>query len=91
MVAEAWKFNPKMAEIIRNHHHPDESLDSYFETSIVYMADTLCMMMGIGVGSDGFAYRFHQDVAKGLELTEREFQEIIAGFDVKFQQFESMM
>ncbi len=91
MVAETWKFSPKMVEIIRNHHHPDESLESYLETAIVYMADTLCMMMGIGVGSDGLAYRFHHDVVKRLELTQRDFQEIIAGFGEKLQQVESMI
>ncbi len=91
MVAETWKFSPKMVEIIRNHHHPDESLESYLETAIVYMADTLCMMMGIGVGSDGLAYRFHHDVVKRLELTQRDFQEIIAGFGEKLQQVESII
>ncbi len=91
VVAETWKFSPKMVEIIRNHHHPDESLESYLETAIVYMADTLCMMMGIGVGSDGLAYRFHHDVVKRLELTQRDFQEIIAGFGEKLQQVESMI
>ncbi len=91
MVAETWKFSPKMVEIIRNHHHPDESLESYLETAIVYLADTLCLMMGIGGGSDGLAYRFHQDVVKYLELTERDFQEIMAGFGEKLEEVEALI
>lgn len=91
MVAETWKFSPKMVEIIRNHHYPDESLGSYFETCIVCLADTLCMMMGIGVGSDSQAYRFHQKVVKRLELTERDFQEIIAKFAEKLQHVKSLI
>lgn len=91
MVAETWNFSPKMVEIIRNHHQPQESTISEFESSIVCMADTLCMMMGIGVGSDGLAYRFHQEVADRLELTERDFQEIIAGFGEKIHQVESLV
>ena len=61
------------------------------ESCIVYLADTLCMMMGIGLGSDGLAYRFHKDIVERLELTERDFQEIIAGFGEKLQQVEQLV
>ncbi|RZB38361.1 MAG: hypothetical protein SRB2_00109 [Desulfobacteraceae bacterium Eth-SRB2] len=91
MVAESWNFSPKMVEIIRHHHRPQESSISEFESSIVYMADTICMMMGIGVGSDGLAYRFHRKVVESLELTERDFEKIIAGFAEKVKQLEAMM
>ena len=91
MVAESWKFSPKMVEIIRNHHRPQESSISQFETSIVYMADTICMMLGIGVGSDGLAYRFHRKVVESLELTERDFERIVAGFAEKLKQLETMI
>ena len=91
MVAENWKFSPMMIEIIRNHHLPQESSISEFESSIVYMADTICMMMGIGGGSDGLAYRFHRKVVERLGLTEKDFQHIIAGFGEKLPQVEAMM
>jgi putative nucleotidyltransferase with HDIG domain len=91
MVAENWKFSPKMVEIIRHHHRPQEASISEFESAIVYMADTICMMMGIGVGSDGLAYRFHREVVESLELTENEFQKIIAGFVEKIKQMETMI
>ncbi|MBW1729241.1 MAG: hypothetical protein JRJ62_17120 [Deltaproteobacteria bacterium] len=64
---------------------------SEFESAIVYMADTICMMMGIGVGSDGLAYRFHREVVESLELTETEFQKMVAGFVEKIEQVEAMI
>jgi putative nucleotidyltransferase with HDIG domain len=91
MVAENWNFSPRLVEIIRHHHRPQESSISGFESSIVYMADTICMIMGIGVGSDGLAYRFHRKVVERLELTERDFQKIIAGFIEKLGQLETMI
>jgi putative nucleotidyltransferase with HDIG domain len=91
MVAENWKFSPKMVEIIRHHHRPQETSMSEFESAIVYMADTICMMMGIGVGSDGLAYRFHPEVVESLELTETEFQKMVAGFVEKIEQVEAMI
>ncbi len=91
MVAEAWKFSPEMVDIIKNHHTPQTSSISKIEACIVYMADTICMMMGIGVGSDGLSYRFHREVVERLQLTEKDFQAIIAGFGEKISQVEELM
>jgi HD-like signal output (HDOD) protein len=91
MVAESWNFSPQMVEIINNHHQPQKSSISEIESSIVYLADTICMMMGIGGGMDGLAYRFHKDVIKRLEFTEKDLQEIMAMFGEKLQQVESLV
>jgi putative nucleotidyltransferase with HDIG domain len=91
MVAETWKFSPEMVEIIKNHHRPHKSSNSELESSIVYLADTLCMMMGVGIGSDGLAYRFHREVVERLGLTERDLQEIMAGFGEKIQEVEALV
>jgi len=91
MVAEKWNFSKKMVDIIKFHHSPGESEKSLLETSIVHMADTLCMMMGIGVGSDGLSYRFDNDVAERLNFSERDLQEAIAGFGEKIQKVEELI
>lgn len=91
MVAESWKFSSRMVDTIRNHHKPEESSNNDFETSIVYLADTLCMMMGIGVGSDGLAYRFYRDVVDRLEFSERDIQESIASFGENIHRVEELV
>lgn len=91
LVARSWKFSPKMVEIIEKHHRPEESGDCGIETSIVYLADTICMMMGIGVGSDGLAYRFYREVVDRLGFSERELQSVIAGFGEKLQEVEGLI
>ncbi len=91
MVAESWNFSPKMVEIIKNHHQPQKSSISEIESSIVYLADTICMMMGVGGGLDGLAYRFHKEVINRLEFTERDLQEIMAMFGEKLQYVESLV
>lgn len=91
MVSEKWNFSHKMVEIIRNHHLSKGLSNSDLETSIVYAADTLCMMMGIGIGCDGLAYRFHQEVFEHLGFCEKNIQEIMAGFGEKIQQVEDLM
>ena len=91
MVAEKWKFSPKMEEIIRNHHLSEESSRSDFETCIVFLADTICMMMGIGGGSDGLAYKFHREVVENLNFSEKDIQEVMAGFSEKLQHVEELV
>jgi putative nucleotidyltransferase with HDIG domain len=90
MVAEQWKFNEKMIYIIKNHHLPDRKSMSDTETCIVYIADMLCMMMGIGGGSDGLAYRFHEEVTEGLGFSQTDLQEIMVEFAVQLGDVERL-
>jgi putative nucleotidyltransferase with HDIG domain len=91
LVAKKWNLSPKMVYIIRNHHMSEESARKDFETSVVYLADTLCMMMGIGGGVDGLAYRFHDEVMKRLNITEMDFQAIIADFGENMQKLDALL
>ncbi|RJR34755.1 MAG: HDOD domain-containing protein [Desulfobacteraceae bacterium] len=91
MVARKWGYSPKMVEIIRGHHLTDESSEFDLETSIVYLADTLCMMIGVGVGSDGLAYRFRKDVIEKLGFSDRDIQEVMAGFGEKLRKVEELV
>ncbi len=90
VIAERWEFSPKMADIIRHHHAPMDSAHPT-EASIVHLADTLCMMMGIGVGSDGLAYRFHKEVLQRLGLTDLEVQGLMAGFCERMSEVEELL
>ena len=91
MVAEKWNFSSEMVNIIRNHHMSEELLREDFDTSVVYLADTLCMMIGVGVGCDGLAYRFHREVVESLGLSQGDIQEIMAGFGDRLQEVEELI
>ncbi|MFH0726400.1 MAG: HDOD domain-containing protein [Pseudomonadota bacterium] len=91
LVATNWNFSEKMVNIIRNHHLGDEAARQDMDCCIVYLSDILCMMMGIGVGSDGLAYRFHDDVVKSLGFTEKELLEIIANFGENMSKVENLI
>ncbi|MDP3284378.1 MAG: HDOD domain-containing protein [Desulfobacterales bacterium] len=81
MVAEKWRFSPEMVFIIRNHHDPMKILlGDDLSIPIVYLADTVCMMVGIGGGADGLAYRYYQEVMDRLDFTEVDLQKTIADF-----------
>jgi len=91
LVAAKWQFSQEMVDIIRNHHMPEDPAKYNFETQIVYLADTICMMMGIGVGSDGLSYHFHREIFKKQGFTDRDIQEIIANFGDKYREVEELI
>jgi putative nucleotidyltransferase with HDIG domain len=78
MVGQKWCFSEKLIYIIRHHHLSNKSAREDLETSLVYLADIICMMMGVCTGADGLSYRFYSDVLKRLDLTEKDLQAIIA-------------
>ena len=91
IIAKMWDFSPKMVFMIRNHHMNNEAAKDDLETQILYVADNVCMMMGIGGGSDGLAYRFHKDVLKKLGISPIDLQSIIASFGEEMQKVEDLI
>lgn len=91
IIAKMWDFSPKMVFMIRNHHMNNEAAKDNLETQILYVADNVCMMMGIGGGSDGLAYRFHKDVLKKLGISPIDLQSIIASFGEEMQKVEDLI
>ena len=91
MIAKMWKFSPRMVKIIRNHHLSDISMVRDKEIATVYLADCICMMIGIGVGSDGLAYRFNEQAMKALGMDADDISRVIARFAVNMQEVEDLL
>jgi putative nucleotidyltransferase with HDIG domain len=91
MTAEVWCFSPKMIDIIKHHHEPANASLAPQETVVVHLSDLLCMMMGIGTGFDGLAYRFDQLQIENIGLTEKDLQEIIADFTLKIEDIDTLI
>ena len=77
MLAEHWQFSERLIYIIRNHHLSDESARDDLETALIYLADSICMMMRIGAGVDALAYKFHSDVLTRTNLTADDLQAVM--------------
>ncbi len=90
-VAEKWNFNQATVDIIKNHHNPDRSSSDDLTLPIIYLADSICMMIGIGVGADGLAYRYHQDIVDRLNFSDIDLQMTIAEFWEKLKSIEELV
>lgn len=91
MIAKMWKFSPRMVNLIRHHHLSDVSMVTDKEVATVYLADCICMMIGIGVGSDGLAYRFNEQAMKALDMDADDISRVIALFAVNMQEVENLL
>ncbi len=91
LIAKLWKFSPKMETIIRHHHFTDASMITDQEIATVYLADCICMMIGVGVGSDGLAYRFNSQAMQALGIESNDISKIIARFAYNITEIEALL
>ena len=70
IIAKKWNFSDRMVSLIQNHHLSDENSIWDKEVCIIYLADTICSMMGIGTGTDGLTYRFTEEVLQQLNYSQ---------------------
>jgi putative nucleotidyltransferase with HDIG domain len=74
-IAERWNFPQEISTAIAFHHRPDLTEDNEsISPWLMYLADQICSMMGVGGGQDGLAYRVVSDVAKRFQLRDREIE-----------------
>jgi len=77
-ITRLWKFPIEMTEAITHHHRPD-LLERGDDTIpwLIYLADQVCLMMGIGGGEDGLAYRGLGEVIDRFGFCQRDLEECI--------------
>jgi putative nucleotidyltransferase with HDIG domain len=84
-VARIWKFPDEILKAIAFHHRPDLLTDNDTVPWIVYLANQVCHLMGIGVGTDALSYRAVGDVAGRLSLKQRDLEDMMAELHLKLQ------
>lgn len=63
-----WNLPEVIIEAVRWHHDPDAIENPGPAVDIVHIADSLCMMQGIGLGRDGLQYRMCDSSVERLGL-----------------------
>jgi putative nucleotidyltransferase with HDIG domain len=84
-IALNWKFPDEILRAIAFHHRPDLLADNDAVPWIVYLANQVCHIMGIGVGTDALSYRAVGDVAGRLDLKQRDLEDMMAELHMKLQ------
>lgn len=72
IIAKRWNFPHKMVALIRDHHLVSKGAVDDPDTCLVYLADTVCSMMGIGVGKDDATYTFQVEALRHFQISPDE-------------------
>lgn len=75
-MALLWNFPAEIKDAIAWHHRPDlVTRKGNGLVWLVYLADQLCLMTGIGGGADGLAYRGLKDAFERFKLRQQDVEE----------------
>jgi putative nucleotidyltransferase with HDIG domain len=90
LVVEQWRLPDTMVKCARFHHQPGrlDPPDAIVDT--VYLADCVCLLMGIGVGEDGLCYRAEEAVMERNGLREQDLEVIGAQMLTELQKVERL-
>lgn len=82
---EHWDFPTNIVDTCRWHHQPDSLTDASPVLDLVHVADSMCMMGGIGVGIDEASYQTSSKVISRLNLdplmSDKVVSEILSKLD----------
>ncbi len=68
-IASSWSFPPELEEAIRFHHSPSGATLKPTLAHCVHLADAACMMLGVGLGTDGLMYGIDPASLAVLDIT----------------------
>ena len=74
-ITAAWNFPQNIRQAIAFHHRPDlyPGTESPMPW-LIHLADQGCLMMGIGLGTDGLSYHGLDEAMSRYEFTHRDFE-----------------
>ena len=77
--------------MIKNHHLTDLKAREDFETSIIYLAETISMMDNIGIGADCLAYKIYGEIFDNLGVSEDDIQPLLTEYHVGLWKAEKLL
>jgi putative nucleotidyltransferase with HDIG domain len=67
-IASQWNLPPVLVHCILHHHDPESAEEDAGEVAIVHLSNTLALMGGFGIGSEGQGYMFEPKALERLGL-----------------------
>lgn len=90
MIAEEWKLPAQITRCVRYHHVPSALDPPDPLVDAVYLANCVCLMLGLGIGDDGLCSRADAAVLERRGLHKNELESIGAQTVIDLQRVEQL-
>lgn len=90
MIGEKWCLPPVIVRCIRYHHAPGQLEEPDPHVDAVYLANCICLLLGIGLGEDGLCSRADERVIERCNLHEHDLEVIGAQTLCELQRVEQI-
>lgn len=91
-VLTKWNFPDVLKELVLHHHQPDQAPEEHrFIVSIVHIANSICLMAGIGIGNDGLYHELSESAIKLVSLSNAELEALYTELPEMLQQANEIM
>ena len=91
IMAKTWDFSSAMVKNIRFHHAEDSRAMDDINIAVVYLADCICMIMGLNDGTQLRSCRFQRQALKRTGLSVDDITGIVAEASFKLQQVNDLL
>ena len=85
-----WNLPNPLVDVMRFHHHPNDSVANGPLVDCVHVADYLTMSMGLGLGGDGLRYDFQSEAIDRLELDAADIDILADEFIRSYEDHEKL-
>ena len=76
-ILEKWNFPPVLRSIVRYYQSPESAPEEHkLEVSIVHIANAICLMGGIGIGSDGLYHQISDPAINKVGLSQNDLENL---------------
>ena len=76
-ILEKWNFPSVLRSVVRYYLEPDAAPEEHkFEVSVVHIANAICLIAGVGIGSDGLYHVISDAAMKKVGITQPEMEEL---------------
>jgi putative nucleotidyltransferase with HDIG domain len=91
MMMERWGFSSKMSFIIANHHLQAPQARKDVGTSTVYLAEAICMLIGVCAESDVRAFDHYDEAVALLHISEGDVDHLMIAFLENREKVETLL
>ena len=90
-IAEFWNLPDELVHAIRYHHEPLSAKNYQKTVGLTHIGNILCITLGIGIGSDGLASQFEEQVLESLGLTTENLFELSIPIHDQYKKAEDLL